>query len=229
MKPAIGLIVAILGASAVKPDIRLRVEPQKPEQGQQIQVQALMLNDKGEQIKVAAIYMRIVDKSDNEIYPRSVIVRNQAGFAIFISSREFPPGTYRLEVTNDPTFHRAASRSFTVEPPPFDLPPIIVPPLNAFQALGKIFRREIPGIVIPADSRLPPVLNAPVLPTLPNPDAPEPVLPEGPVRLRFKTQEDSRVCPICEPHNNDIFEEGDENMPTIPQHRNCRCFYEVVQ
>ncbi len=44
----------------------------------------------------------------------------------------------------------------------------------------------------------------------------------------FRTQMDSRVCPICKPFENRVFEPEDPAIPTIPLHINCRCTMDVV-
>ena len=38
---------------------------------------------------------------------------------------------------------------------------------------------------------------------------------------------DRRVCPICKPFENQIFE-AKEDKPKIPLHFNCRCTYDVI-
>ena len=44
----------------------------------------------------------------------------------------------------------------------------------------------------------------------------------------FRTQMDARVCPICKPFENRVFEPEDPAIPTIPLHINCRCTMDVV-
>jgi len=46
-------------------------------------------------------------------------------------------------------------------------------------------------------------------------------------KLIFRTQMDSRVCPICDPYSNQEFSPNDE-IPHIPRHFNCRCTYDVI-
>ncbi len=44
----------------------------------------------------------------------------------------------------------------------------------------------------------------------------------------FRTQMDFRVCPICKPFENRVFEPEDPAIPIIPLHINCRCTMDVV-
>jgi hypothetical protein len=51
------------------------------------------------------------------------------------------------------------------------------------------------------------------------------------VQVMFKTREDEKVCPICEPYNNNVYSVNDSSKPEIPDdtHHNCRCRYLVYQ
>lgn len=58
------------------------------------------------------------------------------------------------------------------------------------------------------------------------------ILPEDDLRqveeYIFRTQMDHRVCPICKPFENLVFQADDTNIPIIPLHINCRCTMDVV-
>jgi len=58
------------------------------------------------------------------------------------------------------------------------------------------------------------------------------ILPEDDLRLVeeyiFRTQMDHRVCPICKPFENLVFQPEDTNIPIIPLHMNCRCTMDVI-
>jgi len=51
--------------------------------------------------------------------------------------------------------------------------------------------------------------------------------PEEPKQV-FTTQDDEKVCEICQEYADEVYEEGDPDMPSIPEdtHPNCRCEYE---
>ena len=62
----------------------------------------------------------------------------------------------------------------------------------------------------------------------------EPISPDDfqdTVQVMFKTREDEKVCPICEPYNNNVYSVNDSSKPEIPDdtHPNCRCRYLVYQ
>jgi hypothetical protein len=46
--------------------------------------------------------------------------------------------------------------------------------------------------------------------------------------VQFHTEEDDRVCPICEFFEREEFELDDDGRPQIPLHPNCRCWWEHV-
>jgi len=58
------------------------------------------------------------------------------------------------------------------------------------------------------------------------------ILPEDDLRevqeYIFRTQMDARVCPICKPFENLVFQPQDPNIPIIPLHINCRCTMDVI-
>ncbi len=58
------------------------------------------------------------------------------------------------------------------------------------------------------------------------------ILPEDELRevqeFIFRTQMDARVCPICKPFENLVFQPKDPNIPIIPLHINCRCTMDVI-
>lgn len=62
----------------------------------------------------------------------------------------------------------------------------------------------------------------------------EPITPQDysqAVQVMFKTREDYKVCQICEPYNNNVYDINDDSKPDIPDdtHPNCRCRYVVYQ
>ena len=49
------------------------------------------------------------------------------------------------------------------------------------------------------------------------------ILPVSPVV--FNTEDDHRVCPICDPHDGVEYDFDDPEKPLPPLHPNCRCYY----
>lgn len=49
------------------------------------------------------------------------------------------------------------------------------------------------------------------------------IIPIGDVT--YHTEEDHKVCPICDVYNLDKFNFNDQSKPLPPLHPNCRCYY----
>ena len=67
--------------------------------------------------------------------------------------------------------------------------------------------------------------------TLANIEPINPIDYSSQMQVIFKTREDEKVCPICEPLNNNVYDINDAGKPDIPDdtHHNCRCRYLVYQ
>lgn len=50
------------------------------------------------------------------------------------------------------------------------------------------------------------------------------LLREGVTKIVYKSMGDEKVCPICRPHHNKIY--NIKKAPQLPMHPNCRCWYE---
>lgn len=62
----------------------------------------------------------------------------------------------------------------------------------------------------------------------------EPISPidyQSSVQVMFVTRQDEKVCDICEPYNNNVYDINDSSKPEIPDdtHPNCRCRFVVYQ
>lgn len=62
----------------------------------------------------------------------------------------------------------------------------------------------------------------------------EPISPidyQSSVQVMFVTRQDEKVCDICEPLNNNVYDINDSSKPEIPDdlHPNCRCRFVVYQ
>ena len=62
----------------------------------------------------------------------------------------------------------------------------------------------------------------------------EPISPidyQSSVQVMFVTRNDEKVCQICEPYNNNVYDINDSSKPEIPDdtHPNCRCRFVVYQ
>ena len=48
------------------------------------------------------------------------------------------------------------------------------------------------------------------------------------LQIKYKTMMDSKVDSACKIYENKVYDVGDESMPSIPIHFNCRCHYEIL-
>lgn len=67
--------------------------------------------------------------------------------------------------------------------------------------------------------------------TLANMEPINPVDYQSNLQVMFVTRQDEKVCQICEPYNNNVYDINDSSKPEIPDdtHPNCRCRYAVYQ
>lgn len=67
--------------------------------------------------------------------------------------------------------------------------------------------------------------------TLANLEPLDPIDYQSTVQVMFVTRQDEKVCQICEPYNNNVYDIDDSSKPEIPDdtHPNCRCRYVVYQ
>ena len=52
---------------------------------------------------------------------------------------------------------------------------------------------------------------------------------QGVTLIRFTSQGDSKVCPECDSLDGNVYAINDPDLPELPKHENCRCFYEDAQ
>ncbi len=197
--------------------VRLSLVPDVQKRGKNVQVQTSFLDEFGRLLTVDAIFLRVLDESGIEVYPPQKIASNQAGFAILIGTRDFKPGIYRVQVSNSEQFTPHQSRELTVQEPDDVVAGVVVPVVDVktLQRTRSPDRRTKAGFV-------------PIVPILPS-------IPLGDFafggEVIFNTEEDDRVCPICESHEGEIYELPDDEdiMPEIPLHPNCRCWYVFIE
>lgn len=67
--------------------------------------------------------------------------------------------------------------------------------------------------------------------TLANLEPLDPIDYQSAVQVMFVTRDDEKVCQICQPYNNTVYDIDDSDKPEIPDdtHPNCRCRYVVYQ
>lgn len=228
-------LVAAAAASKKKRRVRIitRTFPRDIKQGDAIQIQAIAVDaDTGQPVKQDAFYVQILDRTGVEVYPKSKMVKDQSGFVIEISSAELPQGDFTLNVSND----RASTTndghaSFAVrEPDPIATASVLTLLPSAFAPFFRPIARALTGTPRPPTAGL--TRRAELAPVVPLLTDDETINSLGPVdgKLRFVTEMDRKVCPICERYEGRIYDVNDpiHLRPTIPVHPNCRCHFEVV-
>lgn len=193
------------------PEVRANALPRFVTRGNLLQIQALFLDRESQRPqKVGTIYLTIRDQTGREVYPVSAVARNQSGMVIDIGTGEFPPGQYNLMVSPSRALSPSDTASFTVTGPPLPEPAPI---------LQKIDKQKT---AVPSDPNLKKkvnefVENVPIVP----------LLAEGrgealfQSKIRFVTELDHKVCPICQAYDGEVFEQDDVRKPDIPIHPNC--------
>lgn len=197
----------------VHPKITVSINPVKIIQGQMIQINA-QINDtfSGQPVKYTRIYMQILDEKGVEVWPLSTIAMNDDHFNKLISTTELEPGKFTVRISPSRKLHPMGAKSFEIE-------------------------KTSRGIIVPL---IPLILLAPT--TAITVDKikreflePDTIDSEKIAFLVYKTEGDSRVCPICRPHEGKVFRPDDPNIIKIgppdfggATHYGCRCHYDVI-
>ena len=197
----------------VHPKVTVSVNPAKIIQGQMIQINAQIQDVlSGQPIKYTRIYMQILDEKGIEVWPLSTIAINDDHINKLISTTELEPGKYTVRISPSRKLHPMGARSFEIE-------------------------KTSRGIIVPL---IPLILLAPA--TVITTEKikreflePDTVDSEKIAFLVYKTERDSRVCPICRPHEGKVFRPDDSAIIKIgpPEfggdtHYGCRCHYDVI-
>jgi len=197
----------------VHPKVTVSVNPEKIIQGQMIQINA-QINDtfSGQPIKYTRIYMQILDETGVEVWPLSTIAINDDHINKLISTTELEPGKYTVRISPSRKLHPMGARSFEIEKTSRGIivpliPLILLAPATAI-TVDKIKKEFVEPGAVPSDKI---------------------------AFLVYKTERDSRVCPICRPHEGKVFRPDDPNIikigpPELGQdtHYGCRCHYDII-
>ena len=196
----------------VHPKVTVSVNPLKIIQGQMIQINS-QINDtlSGQPMKFDRIYMQIIDEKGVEVWPLSTIAMDADHFNKLISTIELEPGKYTIRISPSRKLHPMGATSFEIEKTKRG---IIVPLIPLF-------------LIAPATAITVDKIKKEFV---------EPGVDSGKIAfLAYKTERDSRVCPICRPHEGKVFRPDDPNLIKIgpPQfggetHYGCRCHYDII-
>lgn len=197
----------------VHPKVTVSVNPAKIIQGQMIQINAQIHDTlSGQPMKFDRIYMQILDETGVEVWPLSTIAVNDDHLNKLISTTELEPGKFTVRISPSRKLHPMGANSFEIE-------------------------KTKRGIIVPL---IPLILLAPVTAITVEKIKKEFVEPDSVdsekiAFLAYKTEGDSRVCPICRPHEGKVFRPDDPNIikigpPELGQdtHYGCRCHYDII-
>ncbi len=200
-------------ALELKPKITVSVNPNKIIQGQMVNISAYITDVfSGKPMSFDRIYLQILDEKGIEVWPLSTIAINDDHFNKLISTTELEPGKFTVRISPSRKLHPMGARSFEIE-------------------------KTSRGIIVPL---IPLILLAPA--TVITTEKikreflePDTVDSEKIAFLAYKTERDSRVCPICRPHEGKVFRPDDPNIIKIGSpdfggdtHYGCRCHYDVI-
>jgi hypothetical protein len=234
-----------VGKLPIRPIIVVEAHPKEVEKNQMLQISCRIFDKKTLTLmEVSRIYMTITSLKDGHvIWPNEVIRKNASGFDIGIGTMEMKEGQeYLVRVSNNWNFSPSASVVFAVKKSQFPtiiLLPIIFSPLfiKKYQDKGI---RDVEGLVQYlksqglSDSEIKNELARIIKEVEMEEDVRIPIdLERRVVNKKWVTQVDHRVCKYClensvsGPNFDGIWPWDDPNAPTIPEHPNCRCTYEL--
>ena len=197
-------------AQEFQPLINVTASPTKISRGQMISISVSVVERTTlEPMAFDKLYMEIIDSKGVPVWPLSTIEENSSTVSKLISTAEMKKGTYTVRIT--PSKHRRpiGAANFEIEDTDMTLIPLIPLALLALPSSTK--REKIER------------------------DFVEPPQPPKIAWLIYRTEKDSRVCPICRPHEGKVFRPDDPKLIRIgpPElggdtHYRCRCGYDII-
>jgi len=227
----------------IRPIIVVEATPNSADRGNTISLSARLFDPLTmQEQEVSRIFMTITSMRDGHIvWPLEVVRKDASGFDIMIGTKEMKEDhEYLVRVSNNWNLSPSASTTFFVEKKTSTLPilplipliplllPDIVETVNLDKLLEEVKRIDRRKLTLEQREELLEYIKKLEI-----------LKQKGeivtPVDLRrqvkeyiFRTQMDARVCPICKPFENRVYEPEDPAIPIIPLHINCRCTMDVV-
>lgn len=199
------------------PEVVVTVTPSKISKGQMISIQAY-IQDRYTKVpmKFDHIYMDIIDESGVPSWPLSTVELESSSISKLISTSELDEGkTYTVRVSPSRKLSPYGSAQFHIDR---DLIPL--------------------ALLVPGEMLIPHLLLSTPSSTVPEKDESHVVQPEQPFKIAwliYRTQLDSKVCPICTPLEGLRFRPDDPDLIKIGDkqhagdtHYGCRCHYDVL-
>lgn len=201
----------------LKPEIIVTITPNKVHRGQLLSIQAYVQDRyTGVPISYDTLYMDIISEDGVPVWPLSAIEEDSASISKLISTSELKEGQdYLVRISPNRNLSPSGSAKFHIDHELLD-PALLVP--------GAML---IPHLLLSVpDSTREEKIDSNVI----GPDTPLKI-----AWLIYRTQLDSKVCPICSPNEGLQFRPNDPNIIKIgPEekggdtHYGCRCHYDVV-
>lgn len=195
-------------------EIKIKIDvfatPDKITQGQMFSIQAVIYDTiTGAPMLFDKIYMQILDEKGTEIWPVSTVAEGAERIDKLISTSEMDPGKYLVRVSPSRKMRPMGAAQFEIDSTLSPVVPLIPPILLAITSSStkEKIEKEFLG------PKNPPKINW----------------------LIYQTEKDSRVCPVCLPHDGKVFRPDDPSLIRIgPEqlggdtHYRCRCHYDFI-
>ena len=195
----------------VKSRVRISVNPNKITRGQMLNVSAEIYDSiTGKPLVFDRIYMQILDKDGVEVWPLSTIELNSSQVNKLISTSEMKAGKYTVRISPSKKLTPQASFTFEVETTTLAVLVPLIPLILLARPSGVVKEKVEKEFIGPIP---PPKIEW----------------------IIYRTEKDSRVCPICLPNEGLLFRPDDPTLIRIgalelggDTHYNCRCHYDIV-
>lgn len=192
------------------PLINVIASPTKVSRGQMISINVNIVEKTTLQpMPFDVIYMEILDSKGVPVWPLSTIEKNSATLSKLISTAEMKKGKYTVRITPSRYRRPIGVAEFEIEDTDMTLIPLI--PLALLAIPSSTSQEKVEREFV------------------------EPPEPPKIAWLIYRTERDSRVCPICRPHEGKFFRPDDPKLIRIgpPElggdtHYRCRCHYDII-
>lgn len=216
-------------ARAIRPYILVQTNPQSINKGQPLTISARLYDRDTNQPKIVSrIFMTIISLKDgHKVWNSEVVKKNDWKFDIMVGTSDIKEGhKYEVRVSNNWNFSPMGATDFEIIKDatiPIVLLPFIIPISRQREFLQKEITKfdEDSNIRNQLENKLREIEESQLR-------EPEDDITKKEIKFYiYRTEMDKRVCPICRPFSNRIYNR-DEELVEIPQHHNCRCLFEIV-
>lgn len=196
----------------LKPQIFVTLTPNKIHRGQMLSIQAYVQDRcTGVPIQFETLFMDIIDENGIPVWPLSAIEEDSASISKLISTSDLKEGQdYLVRISPNRHLSPMGTAMFHIDHELLD-----------------------PVLLVPGSMLIPHLLLSIPESTKQEKQDSNVVGPDTPLKIAwliYRTQLDSKVCPICRPNEGKQFRPDDPNLIKIPEdlHYGCRCVYDVI-